>query len=581
MILRPYQIRLVDNAEKALATHGNTLAVAATGAGKTIMLSEILRRLGGKQLVLQHRQELVQQNMSKFKKVNTKANCGLWTSEIKTFRKQTTFAMVQSLVRHVDKMPFIDVLCIDEAHHIAAPSFETIIHSAKEKNPNLKIIGFTATPKRSDKKGLRKFFNNICDQISIKELVSLGFLVPPKAFVISVGDTQDDLQKLGSTSDFGEQTEVANILNTDPVNNEVIRHWQEKTGYKETAKGRPTIIFASTVAHALDVAKSFTKAGIRAGCVHGDMSQAERKTNLSKLQNGQIEVLVNVMILTEGFDFPPVSCIILLRKCSDKGPLIQMAGRGLRTINPEEYPRTIKKDCLILDFGTSILTHGDLMSDMDLGKEKEKGEKGEVIQKECPEKYEDILDIKGSAKYRFPDKNNKKGCGVLLPAQTKTCPFCGFFFERISNEADLSNLEIELTEIDILNASPFRYVDLFASTRIMMASGFEAWAGIFSPNGEDWHAIGKIKGEKPKCVMIGEKLTAMAAADDFLRVHETDSAAKKTKRWLDDKASEKQIEILNRFRYELASNANITKYEAACHTNFQFARREIENLLGV
>lgn len=332
MILRPYQERLVDSAESALMAHGNTLAVAATGAGKTIMLSELFKRLSGKQLVLQHRQELVTQNMSKFKTMHAQANCGLWTAEIKTFRKQTTFAMVQSLVRHVDKMPRLDVLCIDEAHHVAAPSFEAIIHSAKEKNPNLKLVGFTATPKRSDKKDLRKFFNNVCDNITIKELVSLGFLVPPKAFVISVGDTQDDLQKLSSTSDFGEQTEVANILNTDPVNNEVIRHWQEK------AKGRPTIIFASTIAHAIDVARSFTKAGIRAGYLHGDMGQRERKTALSMLQNGQLEVLVNVMVLTEGFDFPPISCVILLRKCSDKGPLIQMAGRGLRTINPEEYP---------------------------------------------------------------------------------------------------------------------------------------------------------------------------------------------------------------------------------------------------
>lgn len=579
MLLRNYQTRLVDNALKALATHGNTLAVAATGAGKTIMLADVLRQMGGKQLVLQHRQELVEQNLHKFKLVNTKAKTGLWTADAKTFRGDTTFAMVQSLNNHIKKIPKLDVICVDEAHHIAAPTFEKIISHAKEQNPNLKLIGFTATPKRTDKKGLRKHFDNICDHITIKELVDLGFLVPPKAFVVSVGDTQQDLAQIKG-SDFGDQLEVANILNTEYVNKEVVRHWKEKA--IEHERIRPTIIFASTIKHAIDVSEAFNKEGIRASYVHGEMRLQDRKSILDMLRRGKINVLVNVMVLTEGFDFPPISCVVLLRKCSDKSPLIQMAGRGLRTVNPEEYPNIIKKDCIILDFGTSILTHGDLMSDADLGREKER-EKQEGKTKTCPKEYEHICDASGKAKYRFPDKNKKIGCGIELPVQTKTCPLCGFVFERVLDieEAELENLKVDLTEIDILNASPFRYVDLFANAKILMASGFEAWAGVFSPNNDDWYAIGKQKKEKAKCVLIGSKLQAMAAADDFLRVHETEGAAKKTKRWLDDRASEKQRELLNRFQYALPVNSTMNKYEAMCHTNFQFAKREIENVLGV
>lgn len=579
MLLRNYQKRLVENAEKALAAHDNTLAVAATGAGKTIMMAELLRRLNGKQLILQHRQELVSQNMNKFKQLNEKANCGLWTADAKTFKKQTTFAMVQSLVRHTAKMPAFDVICIDEAHHVAAPSFEKIITEAKEKNPNLKLVGFTATPKRGDKKGLRKFFDNICDQITIKELVSLGFLVPPKAYVVNIGNVQEDLKKLGSVSDFGEQGEVAKILNTEQINAEVIRHFKERC---QTPQGcRPSIIFCSTIKHALDVAEAFTQAGIRAGVVHGEMSSAERKATLDMLAKGKISVLTNVMVLTEGFDFPPVSCVILLRKSSEKSTFIQMAGRGLRTVNPEEFPNVVKKDCIIMDFGTSIITHGDLMADADLGKVKEKTACEEYQNKTCPISYKQILDSKGQAKYRFPDFEGKSGCGALLPVQTKVCPLCGFRFERLGGDSLPDDLSFEMTEVDILNASPFRYVDLFSSDRIMMAAGFSAWAGIFSPDGENWYALGKKEKEKIKCVLVGEKLTAMAAADDFLRMYETDSSAKKSKCWLDDRATEKQIDLLNRFHYNLADNADISKYEAMCYTNFQFNKKEIEKLLGV
>lgn len=579
MLLRTYQKRLVNNAEKALEKYGNTLGVAATGAGKTIMMGELLRRLGGRQLVLQHRQELVMQNMTKFKRINDNASCGLWTADAKTFKRQTTFAMVQSLVRHASKMPAFDVVCVDEAHHIVAPSFERIINEAKNKNPNLKLVGFTATPKRGDKKGLRKFFNNICDQITIKELVSLGFLIPPKAFVINIGNTQEDLKKLRTTSDFGEQGEVAKILNTEQVNAEVIRHFKERC---KTENGyRPTIIFCSTIKHALDVANNFQKAGINAGVVHGEMNSAERKNTLDMLANKKISVLTNVMVLTEGFDFPPVSCVMLLRKSSEKSTFIQMAGRGLRTVNPEEFPGVVKKDCLIMDFGTSIITHGDLMSDVDLGKEKEKTKLDIYQTKICPQDYNNILDSNGQAKYRFPDAEGKAGCGALLPIQTKVCPLCGFRFERIGESNIPENISFEMTEVDILNASAFRYVDLFSSDRIMMAAGFSAWAGVFSPDGKTWYALGKKEKEKIKCVLVGEKLNAMAAADDFLRIYETDSTTKKSKRWLDDKATSKQIDLLNRFQYNLAENANISKYEAMCYINFQFNKKEIENLLGL
>lgn len=570
MIARPYQQRLVDRAIKALSEHGNTLAVAATGAGKTIMLSMLAREIGGKQLILQHRQELVRQNLNKYRQVNPKASCGLWTADVKSFRASATFAMVQSLAGHLERLPKLDLIIADEAHHCAAPSWRAVIEAAKEKNPSLLVAGFTATPNRSDRKGLRHVFSNCCEQITIRELVQMGFLVPPRGFVIDVSGTQQALMQLGAQSDFGEQSDVAAILNTPAINAEVVRHW------KAQAAERQTIVFCSTVQHAQDVAAAFSAADVAAGCIHGGMGDGQRKALLSRLADGQLQVLTNVAVLTEGFDHPPVSCIILLRKCSDKGPLIQMAGRGLRTVDPKLFPGIVKRDCHILDFGVSLLTHGDLIAETDLDGNDGKPKEGEPLTKFCP------TEARGGL--RFPDANGRKGCGAELPVQTRTCPFCGFLFES-TEETDTPVTRVELSEMDILNASPWRYIDLFGTGRILMASGFSAWAGIFSPDAETWHALGKPQAGAVETVMIGERLQAMAAADDYLRLHETESGAKKTKRWLDDPASEKQLDMLARFGYspqfDLLGNSGFTKYSAACHANFQFSRRYIESALGL
>jgi len=520
----------------------------------TIMLSDLARRIGGKQLVIQHRQELVTQNMAKFRRINPKAKTGLYTADVKTWRGDTTFAMVQTLAGNLGSMPKIDLLIADECHHCAAPTWKSIIAAVKAANPNALIAGFTATPERTDKKGLRGIFSNVCDTVTIRELVQLGFLVPPRGFVIDVAGTQSQLQELRGQSDYFDQAEVERILNTVAINDEVVRNWRDKAG------DRRTVVFCSTVQHAQDVAEAFRAAGVVAECVHGDMPTAERHGVLKRFDRGQIQAITNVMVLTEGFDSQPVGCVVLLRKCSAKGPLIQMVGRGLRTVNPEEYPGIKKVDCIVLDFGTSLLTHGDLEAGSALGDDIER-EPGEAETKTCP------------------------GCDAELPVKTRTCPLCGHEFGE-DNLDDPGVTRVSLTEMDILNASPFRYVDLFQSGRAMIATGFEAWAGVFSADGENWSALGKVKEERilHRLADTG-RVQAMAAADDFLREHEAEGAAKKTKRWLDQPATPKQLELLNRFGYQaradLLGQSEWTKYAACAHAEFQFNRRMIEAALGV
>lgn len=566
MILRSYQNRVVTKAAKALKKHGNTMIQAATGAGKTIMLAALANEVKGKTLILQHRQELVQQNSAKFLKINNNWPISFFTADQKSFSGQAVFAMQQTLCRNLDHLPKFDHVIVDETHHIVAPTYQNIIDTCLDRNPDMKLSGFTATPERGDKKSLRKYFSNVAETVTIRELVGLGFLVPPKAFVVNVG-TQEKLSQIKNPSAFGDQSEVARVLDTPIINQEVVRHWREKAG------DRKTIIFCATVQHALDVADAFKNSGVESGVVTGDMTDGERKVVLMRFDKGSMQVLVNVAVLTEGYDSQPVSCVILLRQCSEKGPMVQMAGRGLRVVDPELYPGVIKKDCIILDFGTSLLTHGNL--DQADGLHVEQEGSGEAPTKVCPELYE------AGMNYRFPDKNGAGGCGAEVPAGCKVCPLCGFFFERIDEMEQVT--EVDLTEMDILNASPFRWHDLFGTDTCLMACGFSAWGGVFSPDrGETWVALGKLQDERKVHTLARTgRLQAMSAADDFLRCHETANSAKKGKQWLNDPATEKQREILQRFDYDTSGVLNFTKYSAACHASFQFNRRLIERALGV
>lgn len=567
MILRGYQTGLVDRAEKALKKHGNTLCMAATGSGKTIMLSALAGRIGGKTLIIQHRDELLSQNLGKFMRINPTWRASIFDASSKSWAGDAVFGMCQTITRHLDTLPKFDHLIYDEVHHIVSPTYRRIIDVAKERNPEVLLSGFTATPARADGKTLRAYFDNVADRVTIRELVALGFLVPPVAFVVDLG-VRDQLNAIKTPAAFGDQTEVADLLNTIPINQEVVRHWREK------ANGRQTIVFCSTVKHAKAVAKAFVDEGISAEVVTGETPDAERKAMLSRFDRRITRVIVNVAVLTEGYDNQVCSCIILLRQCSSKSPLIQMAGRGLRTVDAGLYPGVVKKDCVILDFGTSIIIHGNLDADDGMHKERAKIE-GEAVEKTCPSEPSDV--------YIWPDRDGNTGCGARIPAGFKVCPLCGFIFEK---EKELAPEEIDLMEFSLINKSPFRWVSLFESENLMMATGFAAWAGIFTLDGETWTALGKIALEKQvRKLAVSGRIQALASADDFLRQYETDDAAKKSRQWLSDPATEKQLGLLRSLGYDVKADplgrSQYTKYSASCHAAFSFSQNLIEKQLGV
>ena len=342
MLLRPYQEVAINDAADALDKHGNTLVVAPTGAGKTIMLSALVGKRRGVSkdvLILQHRDELVSQNSTKFQRVNPELSASYVNASQKDWGGDAVFAMVQTLSRHnnLEQMPKVDLIVVDEAHHTVADTYQRIINAAKKANEGVQVVGFTATPNRGDKKGLRDVFTNCSHQIEIATLIREGFLVPPKTFVVDVG-VQDELRDVRKTASDFDMADVEKIMNRRAINKRVVEEWLDKAG------DRKTIVFCSTIRHAEDVCEEFVRQGVIAHVVTGNTPSDEREEILHDLAHGETQVGVNVAVLTEGFDAPPVSCVVLTRPCSYKSTMVQMIGRGLRTVDQEEFPGVVKTD---------------------------------------------------------------------------------------------------------------------------------------------------------------------------------------------------------------------------------------------
>lgn len=548
MKLRPRQADFVHRLCYALAERGNTLGVAPTGAGKTVMLSSAVKYASRgenfRSLIIQHRDELVAQNRATYKRVDPEAESDIYAADRKRWSDGATFAMVQTLARpdNLETMPPMDLVVIDEAHHVAAESYLRIIERAKELNPKVKILGVTATPQRADKKALKAIFDNVADVISIKELIEAGNLVRPRVFVIDCGLRSELAGIRRTVSDF-DMSEVEKVMDKQAVTARVIGEWKEKAG------DRKTVIFCSTVDHAEHVTQAYCDAGFKADIVHGGLSDSARRRALQDFERDRTQVLVNVAVLTEGYDCQTVSCVVLLRPCSFKSTMIQMIGRGLRKVDPEKHPGVIKSDCIVLDFGYSILTHGGLETDIAL-----EPFKGAAKMKPCPE------------------------CGIQVPLGSAVCPACDHIFDGVARrqkEAEEKGIleDFQLTEVEIIEMSPFKW-EFFWDGMMTMANAMSAWSVIVRHDGKEWVIGGKDDNASTRLIAVTtDRLQAMASADDYLRENGDKDASRKTKRWLHEPPTDKQLQLLG---LDHMSAMGVTKYRASCMLTWKFRERSIK-----
>jgi hypothetical protein len=231
-----------------------------------------------------------------------------------------------------------------------------------------------------------------------------------------------------------------------------------------------------------------------------------------------------------------------------------MVGRGLRTIDQEEFPGVIKTDCIVMDFGTSVLTHGgiDEKANLDGG---ETGNQGP--EKHCPE------------------------CKALNPLSAKECQICGYLFGSEDGEGEeKETLEhFHMTEVELMDRSPFRWVNLFGNDSCLAATGFDCFALIAEVDGLSMAIVKRAKS-RVRLIAVGTKRQAMAAADDYMRQNESGDTAKKTKRWLNDRPSAKQRESLEKYGVNVSiMDFSWTKYKAACMLNYVWNKQFVDRIV--
>lgn len=339
--LRDYQEEALAEVNRNLALgHDRQLLVIPTGGGKTVIFATGIsrRRMNNPRdlptLVLAHRDELISQAVGKLCDIDPELefSVGVVKGAKNQVDRPVVVASIQTLARErrLHQMPREwQTIVIDEAHHAASDSYMKVLEYLQAEL----YLGVTATPDRTDKRRLDKVFPTVAMEVSIDQLIQRGYLVPPRGKRIGIEvDLGSVKQRGGDFQDgaLGDALEAANA----PA--EIL------SAYLEHGENRKGLIFCPTVSMAHHTAEILRSAGVRAEALDGSTHASERRAILERLRTGQTRLVVNCGVLTEGFDEPSVSLVVVARPTKSRSLYCQIIGRGLR-LHPD------KEDCLVLD----------------------------------------------------------------------------------------------------------------------------------------------------------------------------------------------------------------------------------------
>lgn len=469
----PYQQTAIDNAIKRLLGHENDflalLILLATGAGKTLVYNEIIRQfrnnyplVNGRRaeiLVVSHDQKLIKQGVKNLKQIAPNTIAGIYSGKEKNVNCCVTYATIQSAGRKSKKThaaqtendllskllktkPLIDLLIIDECHRVSTTEgaqYDTLIKVLRANNPQLKVIGLTATPYRNETGYLWDDPLSIWEEKNIvynnaygDELVALfeqGYLVRPITKLPQEIRMNCDVKISGSgaNADYSESAiEQANADKFEAIAKDAI---PKLVGRKKI------LVFVSSIKIAENFTSILNALGENTVVVHGDQYYTKNDAAFEAFERGQARFLVSVSKTTTGYDFPEIQAILMLRPTVITALHVQMIGRATRRACDISHCETAqerlaaiansdKPDALILDYTTNIYECGTLANPIIKAKGKSKKNK-EVPIKTCGQ------------------------CYAVIDIQEKSCPHCGYVFEALP-EPVIS----ELTVTDDENSKP-------------------------------------------------------------------------------------------------------------------------------
>ncbi|HDM8216190.1 DEAD/DEAH box helicase [Vibrio campbellii] len=352
--LRPYQADSVKAVIHYFRKHTTpAVIVLPTGAGKSLVIAELARLAKGRVLVLAHVKELVEQNHAKYEGYGLKGSifsAGLGRKETD---QQVVFASVQSVVRNLDSFKNqFSLLVIDECHRVPdekTSSYQKVITHLRELNPGIKVLGLTATPYRLGMGWIyqyhtrgqvrteeSRFFRDCIFELPIRYLLDENFLTPARMMDAPVLSYDFSQLKPANTGRYKE-AEMDMVIDkakraTPQIVEQIIQYAKERKG---------VMVFAATVRHAQEIHGLLPEG--ETAIVIGDTPTPERDAIIQSFKNREIKYLVNVSVLTTGFDAPHVDLIAILRPTESVSLYQQIVGRGLRLSEG-------KSECLVLDY---------------------------------------------------------------------------------------------------------------------------------------------------------------------------------------------------------------------------------------
>lgn len=407
MALRDYQQRAIDLLYAWMRYNsGNPCVVMPTGSGKSHVIAGLCRDIlarwpQSRILVLSHVKELLEQDAEKILLAWPEAPLGIYSAGIgsRDVGMPLTVAGIQSVRDKASMLGYVDLVIVDEAHtisHKAEGGYRKLLDELKSVNPNMRIVGLTATPYRLGHGLISEhgaIFDGLVEPVSVAELVSRGYLAPLRSKLTDAQLSVDGVSRRGGEYVEHElQRAINNIDDNERIVDEVISRAGDRKAW---------LFFCAGVAHSTAIRDALRARGVSAEVVTGETPKAERERIIRDYKAGRITALTNANVLTTGFDYPDIDLIAMLRPTLSPGLYVQMAGRGMRLKSHTDH-------CLVLDFAGNVKRHGPIT---DVAPPKHRGAgTGDAPVKVCEQ------------------------CAELVHTSVKVCPACGYEFPPAEKE---------------------------------------------------------------------------------------------------------------------------------------------------